>query len=483
MAKIINLTNFDATPEQLEQGVQNLSDEDKAELRGLLNFTDMPTGEQIQERASAIADIAENSGCDKAMISGAPYLMGPLENALSERGVEPVYAYSERVSVDVQNEDGSVTKTTQFQHLGFIEPKSNPDAQAVIQEKAEALADKAVDSGCDRAMIGGAPYLMGPLENALSEKGITPEYAFSVREVVQVEKPDGTVANQSVFKHEGFVEATTKPEASDKEGYVVNLTQHNATEDQKQDGVVEPADKSSVQADLTFTKEDFEKMVTVETDKDSDKVADDGSKTITNEDGSRTEIKYDTNMDGNPRMIVEVYNADNTDGRPDKTEYITALPDGTRIESTHDRNANETYFGIDRYFGPGNDTDIPDKFYISFGEHCDRYDVSEKEDGGYETRVTDGYSEDTGGGIVSDFDPDSDFGKMVREDYAPADEKTEFIEKAQESEKDALVNDIKSELTEEEAPDAVAENEDEPDALTQEENEVNTVTDDDDPID
>lgn len=55
------------------------------------------------------------------------------------------------------------------------------------------------------AMIGGAPFMMAPLERALKERGIMPCYAFSVRESVEVTAPDGTVTKTSVFKHKGFV--------------------------------------------------------------------------------------------------------------------------------------------------------------------------------------------------------------------------------------------------------------------------------------
>lgn len=56
-----------------------------------------------------------------------------------------------------------------------------------------------------RAMIGGAPYLMAPLEIALRDVGIRPLYAFSVRASVEKTRPDGSVEKINVFKHGGFV--------------------------------------------------------------------------------------------------------------------------------------------------------------------------------------------------------------------------------------------------------------------------------------
>jgi hypothetical protein len=55
------------------------------------------------------------------------------------------------------------------------------------------------------AMIGGAPYLMRPLETALLCAGITPVYAFSKRVSEEKVMPDGSVQKVNVFKHIGFV--------------------------------------------------------------------------------------------------------------------------------------------------------------------------------------------------------------------------------------------------------------------------------------
>lgn len=81
-----------------------------------------------------------------------------------------------------------------------------------IRRRAEAIADLA--STCtneagefaSHAMIGGAPYLMAPLETALRAKGIVPLYAFSVRESVE-KIIDGATVKVGVFRHAGFVSA------------------------------------------------------------------------------------------------------------------------------------------------------------------------------------------------------------------------------------------------------------------------------------
>jgi len=53
-------------------------------------------------------------------------------------------------------------------------------------------------------MIGGAPFFMSYLEEALRYRGLTPVYAFSQRESVEQVIDDKTVKT-SVFVHKGFI--------------------------------------------------------------------------------------------------------------------------------------------------------------------------------------------------------------------------------------------------------------------------------------
>lgn len=84
-----------------------------------------------------------------------------------------------------------------------------------IQRRADALASlvigehpqTAYDSGVISAMIGGAPYLMAPLEASLRAIDVIPLYAFSVRESVEQIQPDGSTKKIATFKHAGFVGA------------------------------------------------------------------------------------------------------------------------------------------------------------------------------------------------------------------------------------------------------------------------------------
>jgi len=123
MTDILNLTQHAATTAQIEAGVVEPDPITKVAIRGLLTFNSIPDFMEIAERAEALADILNDSGCPAAMIGGAPYLMGPLEETLRKRGEKAVYAFSVRESVESTGPHlhGGVRKTTVFRHLGFVE--------------------------------------------------------------------------------------------------------------------------------------------------------------------------------------------------------------------------------------------------------------------------------------------------------------------------------------------------------------------------
>ena len=118
-AKILNLTQHVATPDQLAAGVIEPSAEDKARIQKLLTFTTCPSYEDVIERAEPLAMIAERLGATRAMIGGAPVLMGALHHALIMRHILPGYAFSVRESQEETLPDGSVRKVQVFKHTGF----------------------------------------------------------------------------------------------------------------------------------------------------------------------------------------------------------------------------------------------------------------------------------------------------------------------------------------------------------------------------
>jgi hypothetical protein len=138
---IFNLTQHAATPEQVQAGVIDPSPSVKAYVQELLTFATCPTRYEIRIRARTLAQIvvgdsvratelAIQDGVEpiapgqfkRAMIGGAPYLMPALDDVLFEHfSIEPLYSFSERVSEEVVQPDGSVRKVNTFRHAGWVE--------------------------------------------------------------------------------------------------------------------------------------------------------------------------------------------------------------------------------------------------------------------------------------------------------------------------------------------------------------------------
>jgi len=127
---ILNLTQHQATPEQLAAGVVNLPDDKRAALADALTVTTLPDRESIEARCDYIAELACQNGLGgddeddphpkMAMIGGAPWLMSTLEQALTGRGITPLYAFSVRESTERILPDGTVQKINVFKHAGFV---------------------------------------------------------------------------------------------------------------------------------------------------------------------------------------------------------------------------------------------------------------------------------------------------------------------------------------------------------------------------
>ena len=81
-----------------------------------------------------------------------------------------------------------------------------------IRDRAKFIAglaagDESSSTRPTHAMIGGAMWLMPPLAAALRARGVTPLFAFSVRETEEQTLPDGSVRKTAIFRHAGFVPA------------------------------------------------------------------------------------------------------------------------------------------------------------------------------------------------------------------------------------------------------------------------------------
>lgn len=112
---IHNFTQHKASQEQIEAGVVDLNEETRQHLSQLLTFDNIPEPIELCRRAVILTDLAKDLGAKFVMIGGAPFFMGTLESTLLMRGIQPVYAFSKRVSVE---KDG--VKTSVFKHEGFV---------------------------------------------------------------------------------------------------------------------------------------------------------------------------------------------------------------------------------------------------------------------------------------------------------------------------------------------------------------------------
>lgn len=268
MSNILNLTQHPATPEQQSAGV--IEPAAKKEVQQKLTFSSPPSEDELWERANQIADLAaqekerlreSGQSVSAAMIGGMSALMPALAEALRQRDIEPLYAFSQREVKVVENADGTITKQNIFRHAGFVpapkvsvgrhEAQLQPTTPAVnltsfnlteaqrrgldfreispedrarinalgnftdiptpdeIDRRAAEIADIAAkylsESPGGAALIAGAPYLAARVAEKLSERGITPVESFSVRRVVEKQQADGSVVKESVFDHAAYI--------------------------------------------------------------------------------------------------------------------------------------------------------------------------------------------------------------------------------------------------------------------------------------
>ncbi len=118
---MLNLTQHQGTPAQIAQGLVDLEGCQLATLKKLLTFSAEDIHSRVLPlRAAQLAQLASVSLRDtedtQVMIGGLPALMASLEKALREAGLEPVYSFSDRVSVE---DPLTGIKTSQFIHQFF----------------------------------------------------------------------------------------------------------------------------------------------------------------------------------------------------------------------------------------------------------------------------------------------------------------------------------------------------------------------------
>lgn len=117
---IWNLTQHNATPDQVAAGVKDLPEPLRKRLCDVLTFEERPFGQDLTRRAQEVVKIAREVGAVTVMCGGAPFFSVPLEYALRKAGFNVWYAFSKRVSRETIMGDGTVQKTQSFLHAGFV---------------------------------------------------------------------------------------------------------------------------------------------------------------------------------------------------------------------------------------------------------------------------------------------------------------------------------------------------------------------------
>ena len=126
---ILNLTQHNATADQLASGIIDLPVEFQTALKSLLTFPTTYTRADLEYRALQIHELirdmcGEHFGAppkhalDGVMIGGMPSFMPVLEATLVSKGIRVGYACTERQSIDKEI-DGKVVKTAIFVHAGM----------------------------------------------------------------------------------------------------------------------------------------------------------------------------------------------------------------------------------------------------------------------------------------------------------------------------------------------------------------------------
>ena len=121
---ILNLTQHNATADQLAAGIIDLPVDFQIVLKDLLTFPTQYTRDDLEYRALQIHELVRDfCGTSKevlegVMIGGMPSFMPVLESVLISKGIKVGYACTERQSDD-KEVDGKVVKTAIFVHAGM----------------------------------------------------------------------------------------------------------------------------------------------------------------------------------------------------------------------------------------------------------------------------------------------------------------------------------------------------------------------------
>ena len=122
---IVNLTLTPPSREMRKKGVFELPTNQRFRLRQLLEHApeEPPPPEEIAGLAKSLAELAEYSGAEEALVAAPPFMISTIEYELRERGINPVYPYGTAKRYEVDTEIDGVSAVRCGYHLkGFITP-------------------------------------------------------------------------------------------------------------------------------------------------------------------------------------------------------------------------------------------------------------------------------------------------------------------------------------------------------------------------
>lgn len=126
---ILNLTQHNATKDQIYAGIIDMPADFQTALKGLLTFPTTYTRADLEYRALQIHELIRDMcgapkcsppkhSLDGVMIGGMPSFMPVLEAILVSKGIRVGYACTERQSID-KEVDCKIIKTAVFVHAGM----------------------------------------------------------------------------------------------------------------------------------------------------------------------------------------------------------------------------------------------------------------------------------------------------------------------------------------------------------------------------
>ena len=119
--------------------------------------------------------------------------------------MEKMFNLTQHKPTEEQVKSGVIEPTPEIKKeiVNLLTFDSIPSKDEILR-RARSLAE-IVPKEYEKALIGGALFLMGALESELRKRRITPLYAFTKR-VVEEKKLEGGIQKTSFFKHLGFIE-------------------------------------------------------------------------------------------------------------------------------------------------------------------------------------------------------------------------------------------------------------------------------------